>query len=348
MFMDKIQAKIIYRRLFLIMVSIAGLYFLYRVRIVLIPFIFAFFIAYLLNPLVQFIGNKKVPRSLAILLVYLAVFGLSALVVIYGLPHIIEEFNRLGQAIPDLTGEMKKIMAYVEKRYSKSALPEGVKQVFDERIKHLEEILLGTVRAATTSLLKSFSYLLSLVIAPVFAFYMLKDIERIKESFTLTIPRKYRSDVLAIGRDLNEIMSGFFRGHLLILIITGALTGLGMYLIGLDFAFIIGIIAGVAELVPYLGPFITAVPAVALALLISRKTAVFAVIVILIVQQLENSVITPKILGKNMGLHPLVVIFTLLAGGELYGFIGILLAVPAAAAIKVILRYIYLKLVDEK
>ncbi|PKM46392.1 MAG: AI-2E family transporter [Firmicutes bacterium HGW-Firmicutes-8] len=346
--MDIVQAKIIYRRLFLIAVSIAGLYFLYRVRIVLIPFIFAFFMAYLFNPLVQRIESKKVPRRLAILFVYIVVFGLFTMIIVYGVPHIIEEFNRLGRAIPELTQEVKGITSHIEKKYSKFTLPEGIKQVLDERIKHLEDVLINTVRAGASALIRMVSYLLGLVVAPIFAFYMLKDIERIKESFTLTIPRNYRSDVMAIGRDLDEIMNGFFRGHLLISLIVGTLTGLGTYIIGLDFSFIIGIISGVAELVPYLGPFITAVPMVALALLVSKKTAVYAVIVILVVQQLENAVISPKILGKSMGLHPLVVIFALLAGGELYGFLGILLAVPAAAALKVILRYIYLKLVDVK
>ena len=192
-----------------------------------------------------------------------------------------------------------------------------------------------------------FSYLLGLVIAPVFAFYILKEIEQIKESFIMTIPRKYRSDVLALGRDLDEIISGYLKGHLLISVIVGVLTGLGMLLIGHEFALIIGLIAGVAELVPYLGPFITAVPAVALALQTSEKTALYAVIVILVVQQLENAVISPKIFGKRIGLHPLVVIFSLLAGAEMFGFLGIILAVPVAGTIKVILRYIYLKLVEK-
>jgi len=120
-----------------------------------------------------------------------------------------------------------------------------------------------------------------------------------------------------------------------------------MYLIGLDFALIIGLIAGVGELVPFLGPILAAIPALSLALLVSRETAIYAAVVILIVQQLENAVISPKILGESMGLHPLTVIFAIMAGGELYGLLGILLAVPIAATLKVILRYIYLKLVDD-
>jgi len=203
------------------------------------------------------------------------------------------------------------------------------------------------VRAGTTSLINLISYLISLVIAPIFAFYMLKDADQIKDSLTLTIPRKYRSDVMAIGRDIHEIITAFLRGHLLVSAIVGILTGFGMYLIGLDFALIIGLIAGVGELVPFLGPILAAIPALSLALLVSRETAIYAAVVILIVQQLENAVISPKILGESMGLHPLTVIFAIMAGGELYGLLGILLAVPIAATLKVILRYIYLKLVDD-
>lgn len=337
----------LYRRLFLILVTIAGLYFLYRVRVILVPFIFAFFIAYLLNPMVKFMEKRSFPKCWAILWVYLGVFVISGIVIIFGVPHIVGELNKLIKDIPRLTAEVQGIAAHLQTKYSAFALPEGVRQVINERIMHFQELLLNAVRAGTASLFKVVSYMVSLIIAPVFAFYMLKDSEGIKSSLTLTIPRKYRSDILAIGRDIDEIISAFLRGHLLVCVIVGVLTGLGMYLIGLDFALIIGIIAGVAELVPFLGPVIAAIPALSLALLISRKTALLAAIVILVVQQLENAVISPKILGESMGLHPLVVIFAIMAGGELYGFLGILLAVPAAAALKVILRYIYLKLVDE-
>lgn len=346
--MERAQAKILYRRLFLLTVSIAGLYFLYKVRTIMIPFIFAFFIAYILNPMVQYVETKKVPRGLAILTVYLIVFSFFTGIVVFGVPLLIQELNKLGHAIPVLAEEINNIMTRIEKRYSSFLMPEVIKTIISERIRNVESGLVEVVRAGTTTVVQMFSYLICLIVAPVFAFYILKDFGRIRDSFELTIPRSYRSDVMAIVRDLDEIISGFIRGHLVISAIIGTLTGLGMYLIGADFYLIIGITAAIAELIPYIGPFITAVPAVALSLLVSKQTAVYAVIVILIVQQLENSVISPKILGHNLGLHPLVIIFALLAGGELMGFIGLLIGVPLAASIKVALRYIYLKLVDEK
>lgn len=346
--MDKVLNIKFYRRLFLILVSIAGLYFLYRVRIILVPFIFAFLIAYLLNPIVKLVEKRRLPKCWAILWVYLAVFVLSGIIFVFGVPHILGELNRLISEIPKLTLEVQSILANLQTGYSRFALPESIKQVINERIIHFQELLLEAVRAGTESLVQLVSYLFSLIIAPVFAFYMLKDIDQIRNSLTLTIPRRYRSDILAIGRDVDEIISAFLRGHLLVCVIVGILTGVGMYLIGLDFALIIGIIAGVAELVPFLGPIITGIPAISLALLVSRETALYAAVVILVVQQLENAVISPKILGESMGLHPLAVIFAIMAGGELYGLLGVLLAVPGAATLKVVLRYIYLKLVDEK
>lgn len=346
--MEKAQARILYRRLFLIAVSIAGLYFLYRVRIILIPFLFAFLIAYLLNPMVQYVEHKRVPRGFAILLVYMIVFTFATGIIVFGVPLMMQELNKLGRAIPVLTKEVHNVIAWAESRYTSFALPEAFKKVIDESILNMESELVNIVRDGTSAIVKVFSYLICFIIAPVFAFYILKDLDLIKNSFEMTIPRKYRSDVMAIMRDLDEIISGFLRGHVVVAGIVGTLTGIGMYIIGADFSLIIGFIAAVAELVPYLGPFISAIPAIALALLISKKTAIYAAIVILIVQQLENAVISPKILGSSLRLHPLVIIFALLAGGELFGFIGLLLGVPVAAAVKVALRYVYLKLVDEK
>jgi predicted PurR-regulated permease PerM len=345
--MDKKQIKIIYRRLFLLLVSIAGLYFIYRVRVVLIPFIFAFFIAYLLNPMVRYIEGKKVPKTVAVILAYLVVTVVVALIAVFGIPHMVDELNKLGKTIPKVNTKIQGIISFAEKRYTNFTLPGGIEQVIKENVMRAENALINAAKAGTMVIINLFTYLVILIIAPVFAFYFLIDIERLQDGLIQTIPRKYRSDFLAVLRDIDEIIRGFLRGHLLISVIVGFLIGLGTFIIGLDFSLIIGIISGIAELVPYIGPFLTAVPVIGLALLYSKKTALYAVIVLLVVQQLESSVIAPKILSKNIGIHPLLVVFILMAGGELYGLAGVLLAVPAAATLKVILRYIYLKLVDE-
>lgn len=331
---------------FLVFVPLVLGFLLYRVRIVLLPFIMAVLVAYLLNPPVVWLEGKRVPRIPAILIVYTCLAVFIVLVVIYGIPAVIDELDHLGQAIPKLIHTVQSFSDTVQFRYSRFALPDSVRQVVDEKLAGLENELLEVARKAAGSIIALFSYVFSLVIAPVFAYYILKDLENIKKGVVNFIPRAWRSDILAILRDVDEIVGKYIRGNLTVASIVGLLTGLGMYLIGVDFALIIGFIAGVADLIPYFGPVIGAVPAIALALLESRTLALYALLVIMAVQWLEGSVINPKVLGDSLAMHPLVIIFVLLAGGELYGILGMLTAVPLVAIARVVVRYVYLKLID--
>jgi len=340
------QKKYLRIGFFLVFLPIVTGYLLYRVRIVLLPFLMAVLLAYILNPAVVWLEGKKIPRMAAIILVYAGISIAAAVVVVFGIPAVMDELNQLGRAIPKLTGAIEHIGDTVESRYSRFALPESIRRVVDEKLAGLEDVLLEWVRRGAGGMIALFSYLFSLLIAPVFAFYILKDLENIKKGLTNFIPKAWRSDILAIIRDVDEIIGKYLRGNINVAIIVGSLTGLGMYLIGVDFAFIIGFVAGLADLIPYFGPVIGAVPAIAFALLDSKVKALYALLVILVVQQLENSVISPKVLGESLGLHPLLVIFVLLAGGQLYGIVGMLVAVPVVAIIRVVLKYIYLKLVD--
>lgn len=346
--MNRLGGKTLYRRLFLTGITIAGLYFLYRIRIILVPFVFAVLIAYLLNPLVLALEKRKISRLWSLIIVYILVFGIAGFVIFAGVPRMIAELNHLVKAVPVLAKEIYALIGHMEKNVSSFHFPQALNLALQESIQNTETQLVEMIRSGTGKIMKALPYIAGLLISPLFAFYMLKDLEMFKESFMLTIPRKYRNDIMALLRDFDEIISGFLRGNIITSFIVGALTGIGMYIIGTDFAILIGIIAGITEMIPYLGPFISAVPAIGLALLISKKTAFYAFLVIMVVQQLENAVIAPKILGTSLGLHPLTVIFVLLAGGELFGFVGLLIAVPVASAIKVTLRYVFLKLVDEK
>ncbi|MFZ5639624.1 MAG: AI-2E family transporter [Bacillota bacterium] len=341
-----LQKKYLRIGFFLVFVPVVTGYLLYRVRIVLLPFFMAVLVAYLLNPPVYWLERKKIPRLPAIILVYAAISVAVAAIVIYGIPAVMDELDQLAGAIPKLIRTTQDFADKIQSRYTRYALPENIRQVLDEKLAGLENMLLILTRKAAGSIIIMFSYLFSLLIAPVFAFYILKDLDNINKGMINFIPKAWRSDILAIFRDVDEIVAKYIRGNLTVAFIVGLLTGLGMYIIGLDFAFTIGFVAGLADLIPYFGPVIAAVPAVSLASLESRTLALYALLVILVVQQLENSIISPKILGESLGLHPLLVIFVLLAGGELYGIIGMLTAVPIVAIVRVILRYIYLKLVD--
>jgi predicted PurR-regulated permease PerM len=139
-------------------------------------------------------------------------------------------------------------------------------------------------------------------------------------------------------------LGSFIRGYFLVAAIVGGLTAIAMALLGLEFALMLGIFAGLAELIPYFGPVIGAVPAIGLAVLQSKWLAAKVALAFFVIHQLEGNIISPKILGDKVGLHPLMVIFSLMAGGELYGLAGMLLAVPVAAVLRVVVVFVYIKI----
>ena len=188
--------------------------------------------------------------------------------------------------------------------------------------------------------------LLSLVFAPILAYYFIRDWEKIRDGFLSLFPPRNRSQLVNLGLDIDQVLSGFVQGHLTVCLIVGALTGLAAALLGIKYAIIIGIINGIAELFPYLGPILGAIPSVALALTEGSRPAIYLGLAILLIQQVEANLLSPRIVGTRVGLHPLLVIFVLLSGGELFGIWGILLAVPVVAVLKVLVRHAFYHLVD--
>lgn len=322
------------------------LVFLYLVRFILLPFILAGLLAYFVNPLIIPLVHRGVPRTVAILITYLILGVIFTGVFVFGVPAVTGEITHFGETIPRYVSEVQGYVKDAQERYDNFALPEGFRLVIDERIRGLERILLQMVRNTLAGLTGFFSFLISFAIAPILAFYILKDIEDIKRGLQNLIPCRWRPNCQAIFRDVDEIITNYIRGNLTVAAILGFLTGLGYFLIGMEYSIILGIIAAVTDLIPFFGPFLGAVPAVALALLTSKYMVFKALIVVVVSQQIECQVITPKIMGDTMGLNPLAIIFVILAGGELFGLVGILLALPATAIMRVIGRYLFYWLID--
>ena len=339
------KSKKVYRISFLVISASLILYFLILLRSILIPFIIGFLVAYLLNPLVKRLEARKLSRGLSIFIVFIGVLSIFLLTGFFGFPKIIAELNKFAEAIPQITKEVQKIINTINRQYANFGMPDSLRQVLDNSVAKIEAGLLMVVTHTINSILGLFSHIFSLFIAPIVAFYILKDMDKIKKGISSAIPRKYRSDIMGLLRDIDDIIFKFLKGNLTVGLIVGILTSLGMAIIGLRFAIIIGIIAAITNLIPFIGPFIGAIPAIILALLQSKILALYAIIIIFIIQQIEGNVLSPKILGNSVGLHPLWVIFSLLAGGQMMGIMGMIIAVPIAAVIKVMARFVFLKLV---
>ncbi len=332
------------RKFFVIVLAAISLFVLYLVRDVAVPFLLALVLFYLLNPIVDRIELQGVKRTWAILIVYLAVTFIVSSVFIFWLPQIMHQLNRLLEAVPTYAADIEKIINNLEFRYSHAGLPNGVKEIIDSRIQWLENRVLALVNRIIFGIISLTEHLFGILLAPVIAFYMLRDAGRLKEDFFSLIPVSWQNDVVILFGDINHVLNSYVRGYLYISTIVALLTGLGMFALGIEFALLLGLFAGLTELIPYFGPFIGALPAVLLALSDSHWLALKVIAVFLVIQQLEGSVISPKILGDKVGLHPIAVIASLLVGGKLFGLPGMIMAVPMAAIIRILISFILYKI----
>jgi predicted PurR-regulated permease PerM len=319
------------------------LYWLYRtgaaVFIVLLPFFVAVIIAYILNPLVEFLENRRIPRFLGILLIYALFFSLVAGVSLTTIPSLILELQKLTEKIPEYTMHVQRFLVHLQSDYQRINIPESVRLVMDQNIVDLQNALQAMVERATGSVLGLFSHTFTILIIPLLVYYILRDMDGLKRSFVMMFPSRHRRWVAAMGSEMDRTLGAYFRGMLLICFLVGAMTYAGLLILGLDFALILGIIAGITNIIPYFGPLIGAVPAVLIALLNSPAMALKVIIVFVIVQQVESQFIAPQVLGRSLGLHPLLVIFVLILGGKLFGLAGLIFAVPFTAIMRIFLRH---------
>jgi len=320
----------------LLALALVSVALLYRVRAVLVPFALAIALAYLLAPAVGFLERRRLSRALAIGLVYLALLAGIGSLLFYLIPSLVGELERLAQNLPVYTAQVRGLVEYFQQRYRHAALPDPLRQIIDESVASVGDNLLAMVRRTVQGILGFASQLVDIVLAPVLAFYFLLDWENIGRRLVATLPTRQRPAILAAAADMDRMLGGYIRSEIIVSAIVGALSGLATALLGLRFAVLFGVISALAEFIPYFGPVIGAAPPVALALLRSPTLALKVAVAYAIIQQLESSLIAPKIVGDHVGLHPLVIIFALLAGGKLAGVPGMLLAVPVAGVLKIL------------
>lgn len=324
----------------LLALTLLGITFLYRVRAVLAPFALAIALAYLLAPAVGFLERRRLSRAVAIALVYLALLASIGTLLFYLIPALVGELERLAQNLPVYTAQVRGLVEYFQQRYRHAALPDPLRQVIDESVASVGDSLLAMIRRTVQGLLGFASQLFDIVLAPVLAFYFLLDWENIGRRLMTALPTRQRPAILAAAADMDRMLGGYIRSEIIVSAIVGALSGLATALFGLRFAALFGVISALAEFIPYFGPIIGAAPPIALALLRSPALALKVAVAYAVIQQLESSLIAPKIVGDHVGLHPLVIIFALLAGGKLAGVPGMLVAVPVAGVLKILASHL--------
>ncbi len=326
--MDK--RKWFYTILFLVVIL-----FLYRVKAILSPFVFAALIAYGTYPLVMAFERRKVPRTIAIILVYVIFATTLALLFYLLIPELIGEIDELLKILPGQTERLEEGFDAV-KVFEKVTIPKIFQGSLDLVVERVKYLLGGLAERLASLFMGMVSQVICFLVAPFLAFYLLRDFKVLKRKIIMSIPKQYRLNVLSVVNEINFVCNGFIRGQLVSGMIVGLLIAAGLGIIGIKYSLFIGLLAGLFNIIPYFGPIIGAMPALVLAMVKSPIAPIWVLVVFFIVNQLEASIIAPKIVGDRVGLHPLAIIFSVLAGGEIMGIIGMLLAVPVAAIIKIL------------
>ncbi len=335
----------------LIATALTG-WLLYLLAPVLTPFVAAALLAYIADPLADRLQRLKFPRTIAVVSVFLLTFLFVALLVLLVLPMIRTQVSALMQALPGIIAQAEQVWLPRASDFLGFGADSDVGlAAFLTRYSDMA----GTWGArAFLSLTKSggavFAALLSLFLIPILTFYLLRDFDSIVKRLGALVPSSNRETVFKLARDTDDVLGAFLRGQILVMLALSIIYSAGLTLVGLQYAIAIGVVAGLVSFVPYLG-FVFGIALAGLTVVMEPNPLWMlagVVATFTIAQIIEGSFLTPKLVGDRIGLHPVIVIFSIAAGGQLFGFFGILLALPAAAVLSVVVRFAYTKYLAEQ
>ncbi|MGI6126553.1 MAG: AI-2E family transporter [Planifilum sp.] len=309
-------------------------------KAVLMPYLLAVIISYVLHPVVNLFSGRAVPRSVAVLLIYTLFIASIGIVFVNMSPLVNTQMKEMAEHLPEWNLQMQSwIQQYNDNKY---LLPDSVRAGIEKSLDRLEQWVTDGIGNLLTGLGTTLNQVFLALIIPFLVYYMLKDAQVIERSFVTLFPRHRRKEILRVLRDIDEALGNYVRGQLLVCLAVGGLAYIGYVVIGLPYALLLAGMVALFNIIPYLGPFFGAIPAVLVAMTISGKMVISVIVVNLVVQMLEGNVISPQIVGRTLHMHPLLIIFALLVGGEVGGILGMILAVPFFAVGKVILEHVAL------
>ena len=329
---------------FILLTAICFIYVLYPI---LTPFLASFIIAYLGNPIVKKLIKVNLSRTLAVCIVFSIAILLSLLILFILIPGLLHQFKIIIQLLPQWGAWLQENIFPLITRYMD----------FDPDFFNWKEFStrLGSEWSSTKAILSKISYSISastfalinffinLFLIPVVTFYLLRDLPAIKNNIKALFPRNVEPAVTNIVRECDTVLGAFLQGQMMVMFWLGMIYGIGLWLVGLQFAMLIGFIAGLASIIPYMG-FVVGIGIALLTAFFqfdSWLPITLVVGVFTIGQIIESVLLTPWLVGNKVGLHPVMVIFAIMAGGHLFGFTGILLALPIGAIIMVLLTHLH-------
>jgi predicted PurR-regulated permease PerM len=296
--------------------------------------------------------SRLMPRGLAILVSFLLVVGLVVLVALFLVPLLVEQFAALVRAVPGIASTVEQYLSdALDSLQDRGLLPSDPQQFFSR----VREDLVGAVRSVAGNVLggalgvitSTVSFAVTLFGVIFIGAYLLVDVRRFEAAFLSAVPHDYRRDAKTLWDAFGYSLSRYLGGLALVLFIQGAISAVGLFLLGVPYALILGAFVSVAAVIPYLGAWLSAIPAVIVALTVSPTTALLTALLFLGIQQLEGNFLTPKIQGNTLRVHPILVFLAVIIGGGLGGIFGVIVAVPTLAVLRVLFDFFRVRLTTE-
>jgi predicted PurR-regulated permease PerM len=332
------------RTSWLIAIALIG-WLLYLLAPVLTPFVAAALLAYIGDPLADRLQRLKMPRTVAVVSVFLLTFLFIGVLVMLVLPLVQTQVSALFDALPSIVAEIEQV--WLPRLAGFLGTPAGEDFGVAAFLARYSDMAGSWGTAILLSVGKSGGALaaavISLFLVPIITFYLLRDWDAIMIRLAALVPSAQQDTVYRLARETDNVLGAFLRGQILVMLALALIYSVGLGLVGLKFAIAIGVVSGLVSFVPYLG-FVFGIVLAGLTVVLEpdpwlRLAGVLATFIV--AQLIEGSILTPKLVGDRIGLHPVMVIFAIAAGGQLFGFFGILLALPAAAVLSVLVRFAY-------
>ncbi len=316
-----------------VILIVLGIVFLWLIREILAVLLIAFVFVATVGPLVDWLQKKKIPRTLSVLALYVIFTGLFVLAIWQFVPPLVEEFQQFGITFPKIINKLTSQFSLFQKNLNYN-LGSNAEQFFQGLSSQVGQ-LFGGILITTKNIV---TFLISLFIFLAVSFYLTIEKDGSKKFLKSISPQKYSTYVINLFERVKVRFSRWLRSRLLLALIVGIAVWAGLTLLGIRFALVLAVLAGILDLIPIAGPMIAAVLAIVLALFYSPFLALAVLLLYVVIQIVENFILVPKIMQKEIGLHPVIIILAIVIGGKLAGVLGIIVALPLAVVVQEFLK----------
>ncbi|WP_412988354.1 AI-2E family transporter [Pediococcus siamensis] len=316
---------------------------------VFVPIILSGFLFYLLNLLVKLLEKVhfkkfRISHTWAVVIVFLLLFGIIGYALGWMIPRLVKQIAQLIESLPTIATNLqtasKHFLTHAD--WLKNVDLDPYIQKMNSSIGTYAESALSTMTSSIGTLISTITSVTVVIITvPVMLFYMLKDGHKLVPSVKRLLPEKNADTIVELFNKMSATLSSYIDGQVLECLFVGTFTAIGYMIISQPYGLLLGVVAGISNIVPYVGPYIGIFPALLVAITVSPMQAVWVIVVVLIVQQVDGNLIYPNIIGRSLQVHPLTIIILLLAAGKIAGIPGMILAIPAYAVVKVVVEFVY-------